>query len=265
MRQAVQSENEIKIKQGKVGKIQRQVAIFCLYLEPRMKVDDLAQLSDLIAGKILKLKSKGDPLIFVGGDMNRRSLDSALDDYADIVQINHTPTRGAACLDVLYANDSNLSPTNWPPLETSKGIRSDHLCIVFSGKVQKSRTHVWLKRTMQKHTDEAMREFGSRLRRADWNAILPEHLEPDDLVQRLQDWAATNKNELFPLRTICYRTDEPPWMTEGIRRVSKQKKRVYKREGKSRHWWQLEARMQNLLADGRSSFVDDIEKAGPNT
>ena len=57
---------------GRVGGIDRKVALFCVYIEPKMRVAELKELNDLLNREILQLKSNGDPLIFVGGDLNRR-------------------------------------------------------------------------------------------------------------------------------------------------------------------------------------------------
>ena len=73
---------------GKVGKLARQVALLCVYLQPRIKAADLQQLNDLINSEIILLKSRSSPLIFIGGDLNRKSLAGAVEDFIDIKQIN---------------------------------------------------------------------------------------------------------------------------------------------------------------------------------
>ena len=80
-RKIIGNKFELVLAVGRVGKIPRQVAIFCVYLEPRLKVGELATLCDLISREVIALKSKGDPMIFVGGDMNRKSLEDALQDF----------------------------------------------------------------------------------------------------------------------------------------------------------------------------------------
>ena len=256
---------ELVLAVGKVGKIPRQAAIFCLYLEPRMKVSELKDLCDLLSREILMLKASGNPAIFIGGDLNRKSLDDALADFPDIVQVNHDPTRGNACLDIMFSNVTGLTPSTWPPLETRDGVRSDHLCLVVSGKIEKERNFTWIKKTARKHTEAALVEYGARLRGMNWDELLPGHLDPDVLVSRFEEWNATTTDELFPLRTIRCRSNEDPWITDGIRKISGHKKRVYKREGKSRHWRILDDRMQRLLEDSKSTFVNNIEKSGANT
>lgn len=47
---------EIVAAVGKVGKLARQVAVFCVHLELRLKADDLQKINDLINGEIISLK-----------------------------------------------------------------------------------------------------------------------------------------------------------------------------------------------------------------
>ena len=131
---------ELVLAVGKIGKIARQVAIFCIYLEPRMKVNEVAELSELLAEEILRLKAKGDPIIMIGGDMNRKDIAGAFGDFPDIKRCNHAPTRGDACLDVLFSNSSTINESTWPPLETNGGIKSDHVCVLFNAKKLWSKT-----------------------------------------------------------------------------------------------------------------------------
>ena len=112
---------ELVLAVGRVGKLTRQVAIFCAYLEPRMKADELASFCELLSTEILKLKTAGNPLIFIGGDMNRKCIGPAIDDFPDICQINSEPTRKDACLDILYSNANDLSYSVQSPCTQWRG------------------------------------------------------------------------------------------------------------------------------------------------
>ena len=253
---------ELVLAVGRVGRIEKQTAFFCVYIEPRMKASELSDLCDLIGREVLLLKAKGDTLFFIGGDLNRRSLDDALANFPDIQQINYAPTRGDACLDVLFSNAPNLNPSMWPPLETPNGVASDHDCVLITGHVERARDYSWVKRTARKHTDTALEEYGRRLAQTDWDTLLPIDQHPDRLVESFQNWIEANTEELFPLKTVRCRSNEKPWITDGIRKLSRQKSRVFKRGGKSPLWWQLDTRMKGLLEQSMSHFVDNMTAGG---
>lgn len=50
------------------------VALFCVYVQPRILVDELTELNDIINNELLLPKSKGNPTVIVGGDLNRDRL-----------------------------------------------------------------------------------------------------------------------------------------------------------------------------------------------
>ena len=167
---------------GKVGKLARQVAVFCVYLQPRVKAADLQQINDLINAEIISLKSRSSPLIFLAGDLNQKSLDGATEDFVDIMRVNQEPTRGDACLGVLFTNATMIKSAVRPPLQNQQGVQSDLRCVVFSAKEEKTRDFTWVKRQARKHTEQAVQNFGHDLARTDWEVLCPPDADPDSLV-----------------------------------------------------------------------------------
>ena len=118
---------EIVIATGKIAPLSRDVAIFAVYIEPKMLVSELDKLRDIISANVLQLKAnaKGEgPLFFIAGDVNRRDLAPSFDDFNDIRQINHEPTRGQACLDIIFSNATEKHVANFPPLESREGTKA---------------------------------------------------------------------------------------------------------------------------------------------
>ena len=262
-RRIVGNKFELVLATGKIAKVIRPFAFICIYIEPRMKVDELEKLNDLLAAEIVKLKAAADFLLFVGGDLNRKSIEPAIRNFPDISQINNQPTRGNACLDVLYSNSSSASPSNWPPLETRDGIRSDHDCVLVACSEPRSRNFVWVNKTVRKQTDKACRAFGADLRRVRWDVALPDTAPPATLVENFERILKDLTDRHFPLVKIRCRSNEPPWITNGIRRLARLKRRVYKRENKSRLWKTLDSRTQELIAASKEKYVDNATAAGP--
>ena len=142
---------ELVVTTGRVGKIARSVALFCVYLEPRMKVADLNNLRQMIATEILALKaSHKDPIIVVGGEINNKDMEPAFSDFIDIKQNNFEPTRGNACQDIFYSN-LECSTSVWPPLHTDTGINSDHECVILHAELPKVRDFTWVRKTVREH------------------------------------------------------------------------------------------------------------------
>ena len=260
-RKIVGNKFELVLAVGRIGKIRRQFAFFCAYIVPNMKVADHRELNELVKYEILQLRSKGDPLIFLGGDLNHKNLDESVDAYADIKRLNFDPTRGPSCLDVMYAN-TDAASTVWPPLETQTGTQSDHSCVLFVGEEAKQKDFVWTKKTVRKFTDKAANEYGRFLADTNWEQVFGNRDSPDELVAAFEKHTLDEIDRLFPLQTIRCRSNEPPWMTNNIRRLSRLKRRVFRREGKSNLWCRLRDKVLQLLASSKSAYVDRAMQSG---
>ena len=256
---------EMVVASGNSKKLNRQLFVFCLYLQPRLLVEDMEELRELLSMEILAIKAKcKDPLLFIGGDLNRKDIEPAFECFPDIKRVNHEPTRGDACLDILYTNASNISSAVSHPLVSAQGIESDHACVVFDLAEPRVRNFVWQTKFRRKYTDKACEEYGNRLLRTDWDLVLTGS-DPDHLVDQFENYTAALTDELFPLRKVRRRSNEKPWVTDGVRRISRQKKRVYKREGKSRMWERLQEELTAKLDHSRSQFVQKARSGGMNT
>ena len=260
-RKVLGNKFELVVAVGRIGRLPRPAAFMCVYIQPTMKVAEWAELQELVVDEVLKLKAKGDPLIFIGGDMNRRCLNDCLSIFPDMKQCNHAPTRGIACLDVLYSNALYTNEAVWPPLHTLEGVPSDHSVVIVSGAEPKQRDFTWVKKTTRKHTRKAVEQFGREVGGISWTELLPGTMSTDELIDTFQSKMGEITDRLFPLKTVRYRSNDPPWVTDGIRKLSKQKMRVFRGEGKTPFWTRLRDRMIALTEASRENFANNLDKA----
>ena len=254
---------ELVIAVGRVSKIDRPVMIICLYVQPKMRVAELDNLRGIISDQVLQAKiSMKDPIFFIGGDLNRRDLAPAFENFIEIRQRNFEPTRGAACLDVMYSN-LELCESVWPPLESLDGTKSDHSCVVLCANEARKKDFTWIKKVARKHTEAACVNFSSELLQIPWSTIVTDDLDVDTMVARFESKISEMTDRLFPKMTVRCRSNEDPWITDGIRRMAGHKKRVYKREGKSSHWITLRDRVLQMTERSKQAFLNKTEKAGP--
>ena len=249
---------------GRVGSCGRMVAIFAVYLPPKMLAADLAQLKDILTDQVLQLKanSSGEgPLIFVAGDLNRKDISESFSDFNDFRQINHDPTRGNACLDVIFSNAANVTSSVFPPLYTERGLLSDHSCVVAEITETKARNFTWIRKKIRKHTEQACSMFERSIMATDWSAVLGDG-SADSLLRNFELYTSRLIDKLFPWQSVRYRSNEAPWVTSGMRRLQKLKQRVYRRDGKSRLWQALQLKMDTLTAASQEAYVERVVKQG---
>ena len=263
-RKIASSKFELVVAVGRVAGVPRDVAVFALYIEPKMKVADLGELRTLISDQVLQLKAstKGkSPIFLVAGDVNRRDIAPAFSDFVDIERKNFAPTRGDACLDIIFSNANMSSCSVFPPLATNAGTQSDHACVVAKIEEETVRDYVYVKKLVRKHASEAVAEYGRRLADADWLSIIGNG-SVEDKVAAYEKYVCALVDELFPLRSIRCRNNERPWITNGIRRLSAAKKRVFRREGKSRFWMRLQEESDARIEASKQKYVTKMMASG---
>ena len=265
-RKLTRSNFEMVVATGRSSKSSRIICIFCIYIQPRMLAAQLEELREVISDQLVQLKTLHDnPMFFVGGDLNKRDLGPAFRDFNDIVQLNYTPTRGNSCLDIMYSNVDSQESKVWPPLETVDGTRSDHDCVVFSIKEERKKSFSWVRRPVRRLTDKGCRRFEKELAGIDWENLLHESLGPDQMVVRFEEVMEKLTDRIFPVKHIKCRSDEKPWINQQIRNISKAKRRIFKRRGKSDLWHRLANEMENLLETSKSRYVSNVKKGGTHT
>ena len=86
----------------------RKIVVVSVYLPPSMKVDEVDLVLEDIATNVDRLKLKfRDPIIFVGGDFNKKSLLTLLTAVPELVPIRAGATRRGVPLDEIYCNIGN--------------------------------------------------------------------------------------------------------------------------------------------------------------
>lgn len=70
----------------------------------------------------------------------------------------------------------------------------------------------------------------------------------------------TDKHFLW--RTFRRRSNEHPWITNAIRSASKKKKRLFRKEGRSRAWRRLTSDLERETRRKREEYVDNAISDG---
>ena len=73
-----------------------------------------------------------------------------------------------------------------------------------------------------------------------------------------QEKALAYQNEAvtryFPLITVRQKSTDPPWINKMLRRMMRQRKAVYRLEGRSKAWRRLRYRIEALMKQRRERY-----------
>ena len=227
-----------------------------LYMEPRMKVGTVEEIKSLLMDFILQEKAaSNDPVFLIGGDMNKKDIVGAFDNYVDIIEVDHGPTRNGEKLDKTYTNFAADITTSkiYPPLQTELGLPSDHSCAVSRFLYKSRRRFTWTKIKLRKKTKEGNDMFGHLLEEEDWTKLYQGDTCPSSMVDKLHAKFGEWMNVCYPFKTLRRRSNEHPWITNYIRKKIRMKMRVFKREGRSRKWIDKEVKM--LIRRSKQEYV----------
>ena len=262
----VSRDQEIMAVVGKIAGIKKKVVVFVVYIPPSTRAAEVEAAKATLVHEIAAARAMyDDPIIFVGGDFNKRDFGPAMAVAADLRRLTTGPTRGNATLDLVYTTimDRIKEVTTLPPLDNGAGVLSDHRCIYIKAEFPTERGYNWvirMKRTRTKAREDA---FARDLACWDWRP-LQEAPTVEGMTQELELAMSTLTEKHFPLARVRRRSNEDPWITRKIRRLWKKKVRVYKKEGKSDKWWRVDSDLQREIGEAKSDFVERLLEGGNN-
>ena len=233
---------------GNTSKSQRKIAIVSIYVPPRQRVATTAKLKACLADGINKLKTSFDnPIILIGGDTNKRSLDKILEDFDDIKIIDAPATRNGAKLDETACNFEIESCTAMPPLQSPEGITSDHnvlLCRSFL-----SSGHHFTKKTFTYRpiTDEGKKKFQELVVEFNWEAICRGN--SSEAADELREVLDKMVHDCFPLVTVNTKSTDDPWITKAVKKLIRRRRRVFVKEGRSERWKRLKKQTEEMIEE----------------
>ena len=82
------------------------------------------------------------------------------------------------------------------------------------------------------------------------------------MVNYLQGVVAELTDKHFPLVRLRKRSNELPWISKRIRKLWKRKIRLYKKNGRSDAWWEMDRQLQECIDEVRMGFLDRMLEDG---
>ena len=253
------SKFEVVAGAGKVTGFSKKVLVIAVYVPPKLDSSQLADLCDYLADSLEKGRRElGDTYVCVGGDMNRRDLSPALQDFPEIKPLPGVPSRHGAVLDVCFSNllEDTVEINSHQPLEGVDGTPSDHLLVSYKVKVKRRHFFTTTTRKMRRFTDDRIRLFGGDLSRVDWTPL--QGCSSTRMVEIFDAAIAEIYDRHFPEEILKTRSTDLPWVSRRIRRAIRRKKRRYKTKGKDVTWKRME---KEVREDIRQNQIRHVQKA----
>ena len=253
-------DQEIVCAVGRAANVPRPIAVFALYIPPALKAADLAELCETLTTEVAAVKAAHPGVaIFVGGGLNHRNIAPALTVVNGFHRVETGVTRGSNVLDQVYSNipETIRDARVLSPLETEGGVESDHKCFYVAAEIKKHRDYRWVVRMRRTRNCDRELAFAADLSSSDWSGMAVAS-GVSEMAAILEARIAELMEKHFPLARVRRRSNEDPWITRSIRRLWKQKIRLYKKNGKSQSWHDTDRKLQEKMGKSKEEFVEKL-------
>ena len=99
--------------------------------------------------------------------------------------------------------------------------------------------------------ESAILKFGEALANENWEMLEP-HMSSTELVQLFEQYTSDLVETVFPLKTVSVSDKDKPYMTEALKKLRRQRQRIYSKSGRSQKYLDLKNQFDlKLKADAR--------------
>ena len=243
-----------------VGKIKGIVGqVFCLscYAPPNMTSADASDLLVFVSDLVSEAKSSFENCsVIVSGDFNQWPAQEISEEHADLREMEHGATRKGRKIDRSFANFArSVKETRiLRPLETEDGRVSDHDIVYVRAEFLREKDEI-ITYTYRPYTNEGAEKFLEEIARVDWSAVFMAGTTTSKVLE-MQKTLDHLMNACFPMKTTTRRAEDPPWMNARIRKMIKQRRSIYDREGRSKAWRTLKRKSDRLYKKRARKYME---------
>ena len=237
--------------------------IFCLtaYAPPNLTLLKARQFHDYISDVLDEAKRKyADCSLILAGDFNHWPVEEAVEEHVEITEIKHGNTRGNRAIDRTFTN-FHRSITEYgclPPLETEDGRPSDHKIAFALAEFLKPKTPTTTY-TYRHFTPSGATQFASLLAEQSWTTVFSA-VGPSAKVATFQAILETIMSVCFLTKTTTRRVSDPPWVNNKIRKLSRRRRKVYDKEGRSPRWKAMKKQCRDLYNKRAAVYMEEQKK-----
>ena len=263
------SKHEVFAAIGRRKGQRRKILFIVIYVPPWYNADQNRSFYNYVNDALLALTSKyDDPYIMVGGDFNRRDFKEATRDHPSVKLITTGPTRNHATLDLVGSNcnEDVINSGTVAPIRSSEGTHTDHKTVFVRFRIPRVPSYT-IQSYSYHHVDESgHKKFGEWLAKQDWSQLKSD-MSTDELVEELHQLLGCGVSECYRFITRKKKSSEPPWMSDWIRDLIADRRRVFRTDTKrSLRWRVIKKKTRRIIKTRRNKFnTHQIDKLKADT
>ena len=255
-------KHEIYAAVGRRAGQRRKVVVLIAYVPPSYNAQQNKSFYKSMNDAMMTLKNKyNDPYVIIGGDFNRRSIYEATREYPDIRPISTGPTRGDATLDVLLTNfnDSLVDAGTTSSIFNETGVETDHKTVFTVHRMPRVPSYEIQNYSYYHIEGEGDKKFGCWLDNQDWMPVLTAET-PSLKTQELHRLFDQGMSECYEWKTRNKKSSEPVWMTDWLRELIKDRRKVFSTDGgfRSARWKAMKNKIIRIVKNRKKKYNDYV-------
>ena len=243
----------------------KKIIICSFYSPPRSKKKTILIDHILTVLSLLRTEHPGAATI-IAGDKNDLDESGILAFDPAFFQIVNKPTRKDSLLSIIitdlrrfYVEPRIVDPI--PVDEGKKGAPSDHngvLALPVSNIELEKKTSKELK-YVRPMPESSIGEFTKSIDAVDWSLMM-EGLDSSEMVDIFQKMSTDLQDIHFPLKKITVTSYDRPWMTEELKKLRRQRQRIYRKEGRSVSYLEVKRDFDEKLKAEAARYMKKIHE-----
>ena len=201
-----------------------------------------------------------DCTIILAGDFNHWPAEEAIEDHLEVREVLHGNTRGNRQIDRSFTNFPRAISDSGtlPPLETEDGRLSDHKIAYAVASFEHVKPPT-VSYSYRHYTEEGAANFQACLAEQSWDPVYAE-VTPSAKVDRFQKILDTLMSLCFVMKTTTKRVTDPPWVNNKIRKLSRKRRKIYDKEGRSNRWKVLKKQCKDLYNKRAAAYMQEQKR-----
>ena len=249
-----------KIVTEKISKI-----IVCSFYSPPRSRKNGALIDHLTVTLQSLLKDHSAAGIIISGDRNSIDIQTLLSIDPSLQQIVKVPTRGLKTLDVIitnmarYYNDAMVVPPIIPD-NPGYGVTSDHLGVFATPNMNSFQItrRLKVKKMIRPIADSLLASFGFKFKEEKFE--FSQDVTVAEMVEKFQGAVHKLLQTTFPEKQIITKLDDKPYFTENLRKLKRQRQRVYYKNGRSEKYLKLKENFEEKLNNEKRKYIKKVSQ-----
>ena len=106
--------------------------------------------------------------------------------------------------------------------------------------------------------ESLMFKFGEKLANETWDMLEP-HMSSTELVEQFEQYTYQLVDSVFPLKTVTVSDRDKPYMTEELKKLRRQRQRIYSKSGRSPKYLEIKAQFELKLRTEAKKYHEKVE------